>query len=282
MMEGLDATIAISKKRFPSKWVGDKRVCSKCESAKPLNEYKVWKEKKRLIRISSKCRVCVRAWQRENKKLTKEERERASVLRENKRKERKVTQKERKRERERKRVAKKRQVGWSKAISLCFCVDCGKYKVLKWSGVSTWRCSSCHQKAFRVRLNNGICKVCGTDYSHLPNTGLQGVCSIKCKDKRRRDTSRACREKRDALKRGAKVAGRVIKKKVFNRDKYRCNNCGIKVQDRTPLLDDSAELDHVVPLSKGGPHTYSNVQTLCRKCNQEKSNRYVGQLVLMV
>jgi 5-methylcytosine-specific restriction endonuclease McrA len=30
------------------------------------------------------------------------------------------------------------------------------------------------------------------------------------------------------------------------------------------------EMDHIIPLSKGGKHTLDNVQPLCRKCNREK------------
>lgn len=47
---------------------------------------------------------------------------------------------------------------------------------------------------------------------------------------------------------------------------YRCLACGEK---RTLTVD------HVVPLSKGGPHDISNIQPLCRSCNSRKQARII-------
>lgn len=44
----------------------------------------------------------------------------------------------------------------------------------------------------------------------------------------------------------------------------RCAYCG----NRRPL-----ERDHVVPLSKGGPHTASNIVPACKSCNSRKGAR---------
>ena len=70
--------------------------------------------------------------------------------------------------------------------------------------------------------------------------------------------------------------------RVFKRDKWKCQGCGIKTQKKYTLMDSAAEMDHIIPLSKGGEHSYLNTQTLCRKCNQEKSNKIEGQLILVM
>lgn len=51
---------------------------------------------------------------------------------------------------------------------------------------------------------------------------------------------------------------------IYYRDGYRCCRCGKKT--------DNLEIDHIVPISKGGKTHPDNLQTLCKKCNKEKSN----------
>lgn len=60
---------------------------------------------------------------------------------------------------------------------------------------------------------------------------------------------------------------------VFERDRWRCQLCGTKV-DRALAWPHprSASLDHVVPLSKGGPHSKANAQLAHLECNLRKHN----------
>ena len=52
---------------------------------------------------------------------------------------------------------------------------------------------------------------------------------------------------------------------IFKRDNYTCVYCGEK---NRKLLT----LDHVIPQSKGGPNTWNNLVTACKKCNNEKDS----------
>jgi hypothetical protein len=61
---------------------------------------------------------------------------------------------------------------------------------------------------------------------------------------------------------------------VFNRDKWICKLCDhpvSKIRDKN--LVDIASLDHIIPLSKGGSHSYANTQLAHLSCNIRKGNR---------
>lgn len=54
-----------------------------------------------------------------------------------------------------------------------------------------------------------------------------------------------------------------IRFEIFERDGYRCKKCGSR---------DNLEIDHIIPISKGGKSTYDNLQTLCHNCNYNKGS----------
>lgn len=65
---------------------------------------------------------------------------------------------------------------------------------------------------------------------------------------------------------------------VFNRDKWRCQLCGKRCDKTwTPGNPNAPELDHIIPLSKGGDHAWHNVQCACSECNGRKGDRPMGQ-----
>mgnify|MGYP001967735241 CR=1 FL=1 len=58
----------------------------------------------------------------------------------------------------------------------------------------------------------------------------------------------------------------------MTRDNWVCQACGRSTpRSLRGTIDPCApEIDHITPLSKGGPHTANNVQLLCRRCNGAK------------
>lgn len=55
----------------------------------------------------------------------------------------------------------------------------------------------------------------------------------------------------------------LSRRAVFARDDYRCQYCGKHADS----------IDHVLPRSRGGPHTWENVAAACRPCNLTKRDR---------
>ena len=53
------------------------------------------------------------------------------------------------------------------------------------------------------------------------------------------------------------------RKAVFLRDGHACQYCGKAAEN----------VDHVMPRSRGGGHTWDNVVAACRRCNGRKENR---------
>lgn len=55
----------------------------------------------------------------------------------------------------------------------------------------------------------------------------------------------------------------LSRRAVFVRDEHTCQYCGRAAEN----------VDHVIPRSKGGGHTWDNVVAACKACNSRKENR---------
>lgn len=58
---------------------------------------------------------------------------------------------------------------------------------------------------------------------------------------------------------------------VLERDMFTCQYCGAKA----PFVN--LEIDHIVPVSKGGDNDLGNLITACEKCNQGKYNNEIDK-----
>jgi 5-methylcytosine-specific restriction endonuclease McrA len=61
-----------------------------------------------------------------------------------------------------------------------------------------------------------------------------------------------------------------LRNSIKVRDHYTCRYCSVSLAAEPHLL---LEVDHIVPISKGGMSTPDNLQTLCWRCNRTKSNK---------
>lgn len=92
------------------------------------------------------------------------------------------------------------------------------------------------------------------------------------------EARKAAHQARRARKRGADAE--VFESlEIFERDNWVCGICGGHVDPGLVWPDPwSATLDHVVPLSKGGPHTRANTQLAHARCNLSKGNSIDSEL----
>jgi len=55
----------------------------------------------------------------------------------------------------------------------------------------------------------------------------------------------------------------LSRRAVLVRDHFECQYCGSKAEN----------VDHIIPKSRGGAHSWENVVAACRRCNARKENR---------
>lgn len=95
-------------------------------------------------------------------------------------------------------------------------------------------------------------------------------CAIKFKKKRRH---RGYQKRKRAKDFGVEIEYGIKPIDIFKRDGNICYLCGIKCVRSKEFKPNKATLDHVIPLSKGGGHTWANLRCCCAKCNLRKSNK---------
>ncbi|MGY5142399.1 MAG: HIT domain-containing protein [Nitrosopumilus sp.] len=67
--------------------------------------------------------------------------------------------------------------------------------------------------------------------------------------------------------RDSRIISGSIRYKVLTRAKHRCELCGISGDEK------ALDVDHIVPINKGGPNVIENMQALCYTCNSQKSDK---------
>ena len=155
-----------------------------------------------------------------------------------------------------------------------------KLDITKGDGYTTI-CTKCLASGARGKnkVKEVPCYKCGL--MHIAKS-YKSQCS-GCKAESNREHNREARKKRKGkpkhtqYRKRARIYGvkyePVNKIKVFERDEYKCYLCGIDVVISEKYRPDQATIDHVIAMTNGGEHTYSNVKTCCHACNSYKGHR---------
>jgi hypothetical protein len=59
----------------------------------------------------------------------------------------------------------------------------------------------------------------------------------------------------------------LSRKNILRRDEYTCQYC------TSDLIESNQTLDHILPVSRGGRHEWTNLVACCKSCNAAKANR---------
>jgi 5-methylcytosine-specific restriction endonuclease McrA len=184
-----------------------------------------------------------------------------------------ATRKARQREGSRRRRVSRPQFS---RVHFSHCAHCGRAFAAHYR---RRMCSeSCQQehRAAQIRVVSRCCRRCGAEFRvTLGRRGSQRIfCSAACTIAHNKPIAAA---RRRARLKGCQLES-VDRLVVFRRDGWMCHLCGVKTRrelmgTRHPL---APELDHVVPLAKGGAHTYANTACAHSKCNRAKGMRVLG------
>lgn len=116
------------------------------------------------------------------------------------------------------------------------------------------------------QLQTCVCQECGREFH--PTTSRQVCCSKRCQNKR---TNRM-KDKR--IYQNGTPDCSISLTRLYMRDMGVCALCGRHIDfDGDSNGAHYPSIDHIVPLSKGGIHSWDNVQLACRECNTAKGNK---------
>lgn len=135
------------------------------------------------------------------------------------------------------------------------------------------------EKQHKERAEEHTCEQCGSVFCAVYPYKIRSFCSSQCA-KRHARARRAAQGKRDGThQQRARTYGVAymyfdVVAEVLERDGWRCYLCAVDTPQelRGTMKDNAPEVDHVVPLSKGGEHVPWNCRCACRKCNIDKAD----------
>jgi ribosomal protein S27AE len=161
-------------------------------------------------------------------------------------------------------------VGQIRKLSVC--LVCGSvYKSRKLGKFCSEECSY-EMHLLKVKQKIGMkfneCQECGVVFWANKD---RKFCSSKC-------ATRSNKRNRNHRLRTIHKAGESVSlRKLIESQNGYCCYCGTEIErSKGKYEPNMATIDHVVPVSLGGSHTYDNCRAMCVKCNSERSNNGIG------
>ena len=166
------------------------------------------------------------------------------------------------------------------------CVQCGTYQSKNFYKGSL--CRSCYRKSIYVKKPSKFCIDCSKEI-------WTGTRSPRCKNCTHKYKWRTNPEYKAGFQKRAKTYSKTLKGRITQQNhvrRYRAIMAGVKAtlttQEWQEIIEKfdyrcaychkrtKLEVDHVIPISKGGNHTADNVVPACRSCNASKCDKILS------
>jgi hypothetical protein len=128
------------------------------------------------------------------------------------------------------------------------------------------------------RKSNRICLICQNEYIYHKST--QKYCSRKCFEIAHKQNMAGIKnpsyvDGASYLKRGWRGNDwETIRKEIYKRDKYICQDCGVKCQSKRDYADSNKLIQcHHIENYNGKNNNSQNLITLCLKCHIKRHNK---------
>ena len=135
------------------------------------------------------------------------------------------------------------------------------------------RLEECHTY---ITTHTNKCEVCGKEYIGAKNSKY---CSDKCKNKTHWYNNKLKRERR--IQNNGMVDKDITLAKLYERDKGICYLCGCECELNDYEMENNIfrvgktypSIDHIIPISKGGTHSWDNIRLAHISCNSKKGDK---------
>lgn len=157
-----------------------------------------------------------------------------------------------------------------------------------------WRCERLHGQYSMLPAGYfdqpRTCKRCGAEVDWKKQ--YCEPCRVEvAKSRKHQERPRGGGNDRARARRAGADYQYINRKKVYERDQWRCHICG-RLTDKKAYSARRWDnytpnpryptLDHLVPIAHGGAHTYANVACACWECNVNKGTDAVGEQLLLI
>ena len=174
---------------------------------------------------------------------------------------------------------------WDKYVAkVAPCVACGMVTSTH-TGVALCDDDSCRKERAKqrgllrrngemaVRISYHNCKNCGVLFTSKARTNRL-YCTRDCAFKAGRRTDKHRRRTAE------RVGDFITIYELGERDGWRCHLCGKAIVLRSGGAALAPSIDHLIPISSGGPHTWANVAIAHKRCNSQRRTGGLVQLRL--